>query len=369
MLLTIGTGAPRSRLEAGSEAMKNEPSLQCPLPAAVTDIVQLAHGAGGRQTRALIERTFLSAFANPALLARHDAAVVDLEGARMAFTTDSYVVSPLFFPGGDIGKLAVCGTVNDLAMAGARPSFLSAGFILEEGFPMLRLERIVASMRDAAAASGVKLVTGDTKVVDHGKADGLFINTAGIGIVPRDVEIGPQRVCPGDAIILSGDIGRHGIAVMSVREGFEFESAIVSDCAPLAAPVARLLDAGVEVHCLRDATRGGLASALIEIALDGQVGVEINEENIAISEPVAAASELLGLDPLYIANEGRFVAFVAVQDRDRALEILRGCGECPGADVIGQARSVERGRVVMRGAFGNLRVLDLLSGEQLPRIC
>jgi hydrogenase expression/formation protein HypE len=349
--------------------MKNNSSLQCPIPLAATNTIQLAHGAGGRQMRALIERTFMPAFANPALLARHDAAVVDLAGARIAFTTDSYVVSPLFFPGGDIGKLAVCGSVNDLAMAGARPSFLSAGFILEEGFPIEQLERIVASMRDAAAASGVQLVTGDTKVVDHGKADGMFINTAGIGLVPPHVEIAPARVRPGDAIILSGDIGRHGIAVMSVRQGLEFEGAIVSDCAPLAAPVACLLDAGIDVHCMRDLTRGGLASALIEIAFDGQVGIEINEEDIAISEPVSAACELLGLDPLYVANEGRFVAFVAEHDSSRALEILRGCGECAGAAIIGQTRSVECRRVVMRGLFGNSRELDLLTGEQLPRIC
>jgi hydrogenase expression/formation protein HypE len=349
--------------------MTNKPSLECPLPLGSTDTIQLAHGAGGRQMRALIDRTFMPAFANPALLTRHDAAVVNLAGTKVAFTTDSYVVSPLFFPGGDIGKLAVCGTVNDLAMAGGRPSFLSAGFILEEGFPICRLERIVASMRDAAALSGVALVTGDTKVVDHGKADGMFINTTGIGFVPPHIEIGPARVRAGDAIILSGDIGRHGIAVMSVREGLEFESTIASDCAPLVTPVMRLLDAGIDVHCLRDLTRGGLASALIEIALDGQVGIEIKEGDIEISAPVSAACELLGLDPMYVANEGRFVAFVPEHDRNRALELLRGCDGCSGADVIGQARSVESGRVVMRGTFGNSRVLDLLTGEQLPRIC
>jgi len=349
--------------------MDNKYSLQCALPLASADTIQLAHGAGGRQMRTLIERTFLPAFANPALLARHDAAVVDVAGSRIAFTTDSYVVSPLFFPGGDIGKLAVYGTVNDLAMAGARPSFLSAGFILEEGFPLGQLERIVGSMRDAAAASGVLLVTGDTKVVDHGKADGMFINTAGIGVVPPQVEIGPNRVRPGDVIILSGDIGRHGIAVMSVREGLEFEGEVASDCAPLAEPVARLVDAGVDVHCLRDLTRGGLASALIEIALDGQIGIEVLEEGIEVSETVAGACELLGLDPVYVANEGRFVAFVAESDRGRALQILRGCGESTRASVIGRARAVQPGVVVMRGTLGRTHVLDLLSGEQLPRIC
>jgi hydrogenase expression/formation protein HypE len=349
--------------------MKNESSLQCPAPINSVDTIQLAHGAGGRQMRQLIERTFMPAFGNPALSERHDAAVIELAGARLAFTTDSYVVSPLFFPGGDIGKLAVCGTVNDLAMAGARPSFLSAGFILEEGFPIAQLERVVASMRDAAAAADVQLVTGDTKVVDHGKADGMFINTAGIGLVPPLVQIAPRYVRPGDAIILSGDIGRHGIAVISVRQGLEFESTIVSDCAPLAAPIAHLLEAGIEIHCMRDLTRGGLASALIEIALDGELSMEIVEEAIPISETVSGACELLGLDPMYVANEGRFVAFVAERDRDRALEVLRSSGACMGAAVIGQTYSAQRAEVVMRGALGTSRVLDLLSGDQLPRIC
>lgn len=349
--------------------MRINPAPQCPLPVSQSDTVQLAHGGGGRQMRALIERIFMPAFANPALAARHDAAVVDLAGTRIAFTTDSYVVSPLFFPGGDIGKLAVCGTVNDLAMAGAQPSSLSAGFILEEGFPIDQLERVVASMREAAAAAGVQLVTGDTKVVDHGKADGMFINTAGIGIVAPNIEVMPARVRPGDAIILSGDVGRHGIAVMSVRQGLEFESVIASDCAPLVKPVARLLDAGIDVHCMRDLTRGGLASALIEIALDGRIGVVVKEDAVPISDPVAAACELLGLDPLYVANEGRFVAFVAEPDGARAVENLRGCAESAGARIIGHTRSIEPGRVVMHGPFGNSRELDLLTGEQLPRIC
>jgi hydrogenase expression/formation protein HypE len=319
--------------------------------------------------RALIERIFMPAFANRALLERHDAAVVQLAGTKIAFTTDSYVVSPLFFPGGDIGTLAVCGTVNDLVMAGARPSFLSAAFIIEEGFPLTQLEAIVGSMRDVATACAVQLVTGDTKVVDHGKADGVFINTAGIGIVPLNLEIGPARVQPGDSIILSGDIGRHGIAVMSVREGLQFESAVVSDCASLAGPVARLLDEGIEVHCMRDLTRGGLASALCEIALDGRIDIEIAEEKIPVSDAVSAACELLGLDPLYVANEGRFVAFVPEHDCSRALETLLRCDQSAGACVIGRAKFRKQGQVVMRGAFGNSRVLDLLTGDQLPRIC
>jgi hydrogenase expression/formation protein HypE len=349
--------------------MKNDFSLQCPAPLTSAGTIQLAHGAGGRLTRGLIERIFIPAFANPALMARHDAAVSELAGAKIAFSTDSYVVSPLFFPGGNIGALAICGTVNDLAMAGARPAFLSAGFIIEEGFPINQLERIAASMRDAAAACAVQLVAGDTKVVDHGKADGVYINTAGVGIVPRNIEIGPSRVQPGDSIILSGDIGRHGIAVMSVREGLRFESPIVSDCAPLAAPVAQLLDAGIDVHCLRDLTRGGLASAVVEIALDGRVDIEISEEKIPVSDPVMGACELLGLDPLYVANEGRFVAFVPERDSNRALEILLRCHESAGASIIGRVASREHGQVVMRGLFGNSRVLDLLTGDQLPRIC
>jgi hydrogenase expression/formation protein HypE len=341
----------------------------CPVPLTDDQTVQLAHGGGGRLMRNLIERMFIPAFANPTLASRHDAAVVEMGGSRIAFTTDSYVVSPLFFPGGDVGKLAVCGTVNDLAMAGARPAFLSAGFILEEGFPLEQLARIVASMREAARAAGVQLVTGDTKVVDRGKGDGAFINTAGIGIVPAGVDIAPSCVHADDVIILSGDLGRHGIAVMSVREGLEFESPILSDCAPLANPVNKMIECGVAVHCLRDLTRGGLASALNEIALDGHVGIEIEESAIPVCEPVAAACELLGLDPLYVANEGRFVAFVAQHDSQRALDILKGCGETTEARVIGHARAAEAGCVVMLGSLGNSRILDLLAGEQLPRIC
>jgi len=346
--------------------MKRDVVLQCPLPIDSKDTIQLAHGGGGRQMRSLIERLFMPAFANQALETRHDAAVLDVAG-RIGFTTDSYVVNPLFFPGGDIGKLAVCGTVNDLAMAGAQAAFLSAGFILEEGFPIEQLQKIVASMRDAASEAGVQLVTGDTKVVDHGKADGVFINTAGIGIAAHGVEIAPRCVRSGDAIILNGDIGRHGIAVMSMREGLEFESQIVSDCASLAQPVARLLDAGIEVHCMRDLTRGGLASALIEIAIDGRVGIEVGEERIAVSEPVRAACEILGLDPLYVANEGRFIAIVPERERDRAVNILRAFNEF--AACIGEVRNMEPGRVSIRSQFGTARELDLLSGEQLPRIC
>jgi hydrogenase expression/formation protein HypE len=318
--------------------------------------------------RSLLERLFLPAFANQWLDARHDSAVMRIGGERIAFTTDTYVVSPLFFPGGDIGKLAVFGTVNDLAMAGARPLYLSAGFILEEGLPLAMLEIIVASMREAATAAGVELVTGDTKVVDRGKGDAVFINTAGIGAA-ADVEISPRRVQPGDVIILSGDVGRHGIAIMSVRKALSFETALESDCAPLWQPVSALLQNGLDVHCMRDLTRGGLASALNEIALDARVAIAIDESAVAVCEPVAAACELLGLDPLYVANEGRFVAFVTAEHADRALDVLSGCTVSAQPRVIGTVGARGDAIVEALGALGNPRILDLLSGEQLPRIC
>jgi hydrogenase expression/formation protein HypE len=353
--------------------MSTDLTFTCPVPHGAPATVQLAHGGGGRMMRELIERVFLPAFGNQALRSRHDSAVVELTGKRLAFTTDSYVVSPLFFPGGDIGTLAIYGTVNDLAMAGARAKYLSAGFILEEGLALATLERVVASMRMAARRAGVELVTGDTKVVDRGKGDAIFINTAGIGLVPEGVEVAPSRVRPGDAIVVSGDLGRHGIAIMSVREGLRFETAIESDCAPLAESVSALLEAGVEVHCLRDLTRGGLAAALNEIAADGNVTIAIDEGKIPVSEPVAAACEILGLDPLYVANEGRFVAFVAARHADKALEILRRDDSAGGsAAIIGTVEESSRetaGMVSLRGVLGNSRVLDLLSGEQLPRIC
>jgi hydrogenase expression/formation protein HypE len=312
----------------------------------------------------LLESLFLPAFANPALETEHDGAVLNLNGARLAFSTDSYVVHPLFFPGGDIGTLAVNGTVNDLAMCGARPLFLSAGFILEEGLPMEMLQRVVQSMQAAAAAAGVQIVTGDTKVVDKGKGDGLYINTAGIGVIQQPVQIAPQLVRPGDAVIVSGDLGRHGMAIMAVREGLEFESLIESDCAPLVAPVLALLNAGLEVHCLRDLTRGGLASALCEIAQSARVRLHIEEAAVPVNEEVRGACEILGLDPLYVANEGRFVTFVAPDDAEPALAIL-------GSEAR-QIGSVSEGidhRVTIRSTIGATRILDMLSGDQLPRIC
>lgn len=344
--------------------------LACPLPLDRYPNVQMAHGGGGTLMHRLIEEVFLAAFRNPLLEERHDGALLDLSTGRVAFTTDSYVVRPLFFPGGDIGSLAVNGTVNDLAMCGARPLYLSAGFILEEGLPMETLWRVAQSMRAAAAAAEVRIVTGDTKVVERGKADGLFINTAGIGLLPEGLpRIAPSAVRPGDAILLSGDLGRHGIAIMAVREGLEFESPILSDCAPLSAPVAALLDAGIDVHCLRDLTRGGLASTLVEISQGSGLRLAIAEELIPVPEAVRGACELLGFDPLYVANEGRFAAFVPEAEADRALAVLRAHAVSAGAVRIGHVADNSEPLVTLESRIGATRIVDMLSGEQLPRIC
>jgi hydrogenase expression/formation protein HypE len=349
--------------------LNREFELSCPVPIVSGDRVLLAHGGGGKLTNQLIERVFLPAFSNPALNARHDGAVLTVNGARLAFTTDSYVVRPLIFPGGNIGDLAVNGTVNDLAMCGARPLYLSSGFILEEGLPMATLRTVVASMQEAAARAGVQLVTGDTKVVDRGKADGIFINTAGIGAIERAIEISPNAVEPGDAVIVSGDLGAHGIAILSVREGLEFEAPVVSDTAPLWEPVNALFEAGIEVHCLRDLTRGGLASALNEIASARQVGMRIREADIPVEDVVRSACEILGLDPLYVANEGRFAAFVPERDAAKAVEILRAFPVSARATIAGRVAVESPGLVVMESRVGGNRVVDMLSGEQLPRIC
>jgi hydrogenase expression/formation protein HypE len=317
----------------------------------------------------LLERIVLPTFKNPVLEEGHDGALLEMGGQRLAFTTDSYVVHPLFFPGGDIGALAVNGTVNDLAMCGARPLWLSAGFIIEEGLPMETLWQVAQSMKQAAAAAGVLLVTGDTKVVDKGKGDGLFINTAGIGRIEHDLVIAPRRVQAGDAVLLSGDLGRHGMAIMSVREGLEFESAIESDCAPLAEVVLALLRAGVHLHCLRDLTRGGLASALNEIATQAGLQVDVDETTIPVREDVRSACEILGLDPFYVANEGRFVVFLPAGDAARALEIMKSAAVSAGACCIGSVQPGSPGLVTLRNQLGAQRILDLLSGEQLPRIC
>jgi hydrogenase expression/formation protein HypE len=344
-------------------------TLSCPIPIADYPTVLLAHGGGGKLMHQLIEAMFVPAFKNPLLETRHDGAVVELGGVKLAFTTDSYVVRPLFFPGGDIGSLAVNGTVNDLAMCGARPLYLSAGFILEEGLPMETLWRVVQSMQQAAEGAQVQLVTGDTKVVDNGKGDGIFINTAGIGAVEHNLTIAPRSVRPGDLVLLNGDIGRHGIAIMAVREGLAFETAIESDTASLAGLVLALLDAGVEIHCLRDLTRGGLASALNEIAEAAAVQINMDESAIPVREDVQGACEILGLDPLYVANEGRCVAFVAPQDAERALAIMRSPPLGADAGLIGRVTEDHPGLVTMKSKIGASRIVDMLSGEQLPRIC
>lgn len=346
-------------------------SIACPLPHDFRAAVQMAHGGGGRMSHELIERLFLPAFANEALNSRHDGAVLEFMGQRLAFTTDSHVVSPLFFPGGDIGKLAVCGTVNDLAMCGARPLWLSTGFILEEGLSMETLEQIVDSMRAAADGAGVKLVTGDTKVVDRGKGDGLYINTAGIGHIEGRA-IDPAGVRPNDAILLSGDLARHGIAVMAQREGLAFESEIESDCASLAKPVMALIEAGIEVHCLRDLTRGGLASALVEISRAAGVGIHIEETRIPVREDVRGACEILGLDPLYVANEGRFIAILPEAEVARATRILKEFPDTSDPALIGRISAKGNnghGGVTLKSAIGIDRIVEMLSGEQLPRIC
>jgi hydrogenase expression/formation protein HypE len=343
--------------------------LQCPTPLNDSERVQLAHGGGGRRMHELLEDLLLPSFKNDLLLERHDGATLNIAGARLAFTTDSYVVKPLFFPGGDIGTLAINGTVNDLAMCGARPLYLSSAFILEEGFPMESLRRVVESMRITAAEANVQLVTGDTKVVDKGKGDGIFVNTAGIGVVEHSLTIAPSTVRVGDVILLSGDLGRHGIAIMAMREGLSFETTIESDCAPLWEPVAALLKAGIEVHCLRDLTRGGLSSGLIEIAETAQVRISIDEMLVPVREDVAGACEILGLDPLYLANEGRFIAIVPEHATASALEILNSHAVSSEAVRIGQVLEKPAGLVTMKSRLGTERILDMLSGEQLPRIC
>ena len=344
--------------------------LQCPIPLSEYPQVTLAHGGGGRLTHALVERMFLAAFRNPALELLHDGAVLDVPAGRLALSTDSFVVSPLFFPGGDIGSLAVHGTVNDLAMCGARPLALTAGFVLEEGLPMDDLWRIVRSMAQAAKDAGVSIVTGDTKVVDRGKGDGVFINTTGIGLVPEGVLIAPARARPGDRLLLNGRIADHGIAILSVREGLSFETTIESDSAALNGLVGSLLDAlGGRVHVLRDPTRGGLASATNEIAAAAGVGLRLEETAIPLAEQVRGACELLGLDPLYVANEGKCLAIVAPEAAERALEVLRAHALGREAAIIGEVVAEHPGRVMMRSRVGGVRVVDMLSGEQLPRIC
>jgi hydrogenase expression/formation protein HypE len=341
----------------------------CPAPLVATERVLLGHGSGGKMTGDLVARYFLPAFRNPYLDRLDDQAVLDIGGARLAFTTDSYVVSPLFFPGGDIGALAVNGTVNDIAMAGARPLYLSAGFILEEGFPLADLRRIAASMSAAAQAAGVLLVTGDTKVVDRGKADGCFINTAGLGTVPPGVEISANGARPGDLVVLSGPIAEHGMTIMATRAELELESPIASDTAPLHELVRAMLDTGGELHCLRDPTRGGVATALCEIARQSGVGIVLDEAAIVVREPVRGVCELLGLDPLYVANEGKLLAVVAPGDVDRVLGGMRARADGRDAQIIGVVIEDPERLVVLKTRIGGRRIVDMLQGDQLPRIC
>ena len=331
--------------------------------------ITLSHGSGGKATQTLIEAVFLEAFANPLLAPLEDGAVLTAHGGRLAFTTDSYVVSPLFFPGGDIGDLAVNGTVNDLAVSGARPLWLSAGFILEEGFPVADLERIVGSMAAAAERAGVQIVTGDTKVVQRGKADGCYVNTAGVGVIERPGELGVATARPGDAVIVSGPIGEHGITIMLARGELDIESEVESDTAPLNELVERLLDAAPGVRGLRDATRGGVATICNEVARAAGVAVVVDEEAVPVRPDVRGACELLGIDPLYVACEGRLVAVVDGDQVEQAMAALRSHPLGEGAAVIGRVRDDPPGLVLLKTSFGGTRIVDLLVGDPLPRIC
>jgi hydrogenase expression/formation protein HypE len=349
--------------------------LSCPVPSSNYEHVLLGHGSGGRLTADLIERLFVPAFDNEVLRALEDQATVSLhglngpKGPRLAFTTDSFVVRPIFFPGGDIGKLAVHGTVNDLAVGGAQPLFLSAAFILEEGLAMADLKRIIASMREACALAGISLVTGDTKVVDRGKGDQIFITTSGIGFVPDSRTLSIRAARPGDRILVSGTVGDHGIAIMSVREGIEFETVLESDSAPLNDLTRVMLDACPAIRCMRDPTRGGLSSALNELAAASRVGVKLREARIPLRPEVRGACEMLGLDPLYVANEGKLLAVVPPSEADQLLEVMRDHPLGKNAAIIGEVVGDHPGMVTMHSLVGGERVVTMLAGEQLPRIC
>jgi hydrogenase expression/formation protein HypE len=338
-------------------------------PQAGPDLVQLAHGGGGRLMHELIRDVFATAFEHPNFDPEHDAAVLPWSPSNLVFTTDSFVVTPLFFPGGDIGSLAVHGTVNDLAMRAARPLFLSAGFIIEEGCPVETVRRLARSMRAAADAAGVVMVTGDTKVVERGHGHGVYINTAGVGRIEHEMSVGPGHIRADDAIVLSGDIGRHGIAVLASREELALESPLESDCAPLAADVRQLVEAGLQLHCLRDLTRGGLASALVEISEAAGRTLVLRDESIPVTREVAAACEILGLDPLHVANEGRFVLFLPADQAPRALEVLTSCRPDVPPATIGRVTSDREAMVIAQSSIGTERVIDMFRGDQLPRIC
>jgi hydrogenase expression/formation protein HypE len=360
--------------KAGSQIFLNDApdfsNWSCPLPLADYPTIVMGHGGGGKLGNELVEHLFLPAFRNPALENLGDAAALDLMNGRLAMSTDSFVVQPLFFPGGSIGELAVNGTVNDLAVSGAEPKYLSAGFILEEGFPLAQLAAIVQAMANAAFAAGVQIVTGDTKVVERGHGDGCYINTAGIGVLRPGIRVGPNRAKPGDAILVSGTIGDHGMAIMSVREGLEFESQIRSDCVALNGMIAEVLDAaGAAVHAMRDPTRGGLASTLNEIAQASGVGIAIDGASLPVRGEVQSACELLGLDPVYVANEGKAVLFVAPEAAEKVLAVLRAHPLGREAARIGQVTAEHPKMLVARTAMGANRVIAQQIGEQLPRIC
>jgi hydrogenase expression/formation protein HypE len=332
------------------------------------DKILLAHGSGGKLAHELVEKSFVRALANPLLDKLDDSAVFDLSG-RLAFTTDSYVVSPIFFPGGDIGRLAVCGTVNDLATSGAKPLYLSLAFIIEEGLSLGELEKVVNSVQKTVGEAGVEIVTGDTKVVPRGSADKLFINTAGVGIIPEGVNISGANAKPGDKVILNGTIGDHGIAVISQREGLSFATKLESDCAPLGGLVADMLQASSNIHVLRDPTRGGLATSLNELAKQSKVSIRIEEAKIPVREEVLAACEMLGFDPLYVASEGKMIAIVPPQDADKVLKAMRKNKYGRDAAIIGEVMGEKPGRVVMKTVLGSSRIVDMLVGDLLPRIC
>ena len=334
----------------------------------MSDKILLAHGSGGKLAHELVEKSFLQALSNPLLAKLDDSATFDFNG-RLAFTTDSYVVSPIFFPGGDIGKLAVCGTVNDLAMAGATPLYLSLSFIIEEGLSQKELTEIVSSVQEAVKEAEVQVIAGDTKVVNRGSADRLFINTSGVGVVPKGIDISGSNAKPGDRVILSGPIGDHGIAVLSKREGLSFSTSLKSDCAPLNKLVADMLEVSSQIHCLRDPTRGGLATILNEIAKRSKVGIRIEEGKIPVREAVSAACEMLGLDPLHVANEGKLVAIVTSEDAETIVEKMRQNTYGKEAVIIGEVGQEHPGRVVMKTTLGASRIVDMMVGDLLPRIC
>ncbi len=352
-----------------SNGIKTIAEVTCPAPLPVRDTILLGHGSGGKLSADLLRDIFLSAFRNAELSRLNDQAVVSVNGTRIAVTTDSFVVKPLFFPGGDIGSLAVHGTVNDLAMGGAQPLFLTVAFIIEEGLAMDVLRRVVSSLQQAAAEAGVWVITGDTKVVEKGKGDGLFINTTGIGLVPEGIDLSADRARPDDVVLLSGPIGEHGIAILAQREGLEFESTIKSDSAALHTLTAEMLKATSEIRCMRDPTRGGLSSALNEIAGQSQVGIELQESAIQVREEVKGACEMLGLDPLYVANEGKLIAIVEPSMADDVLAAMQNHPLGRQTKIIGKVTGKNAGLVTMRTPLGTTRIVDMLAGDQLPRIC